>query len=1163
MKTPKPIPLAIFIFIVLSATILGGEVLSNNPKTFSASPSPLRINWTNSFEGNLTLNVNATYSGALSVDNSTHTVCSNYSQPATGWAGSYDSSIESSTCGLTKASPSYTLDFFVKNATGYYTDTKNLNGESTWALLERELASCPPGRYWGLVDILNSSEPSHYATVEVEMNFPVSSENSFDTANGRGQFRGTIETDESAYHSYYFNTSELDNATSVTIDNLAIDAFLFGQSGFKSKNIIGSSELVYQYLPQDQWWEIRIFDNSSTNTYSGFLKFSTLAAVKPSSPSEKISLIEFGERNPSYKNTTNIRLKNEGNLTMSSVVQSSELYHTETETGSGKANFTFRVPAFVNSITALLEWTGASNYTVKLYKPDDTLVGTSDGEYLNANVSGVIQEEYVAYTPGGTIGTSDDGMWRVEILNNTAATGSYDLTLKTGTSTSGWVSTDYSATTFNSTGEYKDFDFNFTVQNATLSGLHNGSLYYESSLGAIIAIPFSVNVTAQELMANNSFYGSTVTLNENIGFNRTLVLNISVNNTGNEGLTLSSSSSPYLAHSSNYINLSYEAPATVPAGGSSLLNVTLGIDTTETNNEEGTYTGWIYLNDSDAHPYGSFNLTLQVVLSNDLDVYVTNISSAGNDATISNVSLDEDVIIVTEVYYKNGTSVDYSGLAGNFGFVRFRHQDYSITAKQRIIPDANLSENGGGFSRPPEYWINATWIADEKWPGGYYDVYITANDTADGHLLEGTGSGGNLTIAGPGLYFKITQSLKSTFTEVNEKDHVEVKVVNYGTVAVEDGDVGLDVGGDDEDDCEEVIDLTFENDTCGDYVNAGETCYYLWEVELRSDSDYVLDCSVDVETTENRYGSLPSETFRVSISDDSSTDSGTDSGGDETTDIDITESPSSLSIVQGESEEFDVGVENDGDTDQDDLELEITGIPFSWVSSTPSELDLDSGDEGEFKVNISVPSDAVVKSYPLDINVGNDDISDSKESTLKVLPSEESKLKINQSYDVYLENYTSLENKMKEMFGGGKNVTELNETLVQIKSKLDIMGGYIGDGDYFNAAQIEGEIESLLIKARDIASQEGKGVLGIMEETSSYVWLFIGVVIIIIAGFLIYMFMPPPTESYKIKKFKYVSPEAGSSLGNKIKKQLEKIKIKISELKPTKEKGKGYQWKKK
>lgn len=1161
----------IFIFSLFSLSFVAASTLTSTGGNFNVTPDTLYINWSSSYNGSMSLGMSS--SMVLTVENGTHTIKTIYGQPGSGWNYGL-SSYDLNECGISAG-----FMFFVDNGTERTQNTLNTTS-ATMILDSKKDAACPPGRYWGMINVTNGFS-TNYANVTVVMDLPVTSANSFDASSGLGQFRGILGPTNKTYHSYFFNTSEVANATSITVFmGQDADVFLFDGGVFKAKNILGTSgRMAYQYVPQNDFWEIRVFENSSTFDYSGTIAFSTLNATNASNPSQQLSSINFGSKSPSDSGNVDVRLRNEGNLALSSVAESKELYHTDFYSGSYPGNVSFRVPDFATRVRAELKWSGGANYTLKLYKPDGTLATTSDGNYLNANVTGATQEENVEYVPSGTIGYSDDGLWKVEVVNNTAATGGYDLEFKVWLGTVG-LNTSYTATIFNTTGETKDLSFIFTVQNQTLSGTQNGSLGYTSASGAVLKIPFTVNVTAPELFVNNTFSSSMINVNENIGANRTITLNITINNTGNQDLVLSKSNSTSLDYSTNYMNFSYAAPSSLPAGASSLINVTIDIDTTKTNNTAGVYTGWIYLNDSNARPYSSFNLTLQVTLSSSLTVNINNITTSDGDSQITSSSVTENVTLKTKVYYANGTVIEDELNLTNFGSVYLSNKNITHT---ETISDSSLIEEGGNLwhgSPDYQYWLNFTLPGSTTRPGGYYDVYVSANKTLGGFLLSGTGHNGTLKVPGAGLSFSEEHAISANFDEEGQTEYYTIKIVNYG-ITKTTAQMNLTLSGPSE--CHDYMNIDVENVTNSTVVDAncgidaggtkftmdvdpGGSCLFTWEVKVDSviDSDYVIneDCVVSVKTDERHFDGLPEEGFNLYISQGSSSQSG---GDDETSEIEMTYYPTNLAVAQGSTKNFDIKVKNTGDTPESNIKLSISGINSSWYSYTPSNHDLISGIQGTFKVNLTIPSDAEVKNYDIIFKVDNGDVSDSKTSALKVIPSEQEKERINESYGECMVNYTELELKMKQMFFEGKNVTELNETLLQIKSKLEDLCRFMENDDYYNASLVEKEVMSLLSIAT-LLSEGGTeaGVFDIMGETKNYVWLFIGVVIIVIAGFLLYMFMPAPKESHAVKKFKYVSPSDTGSPINKIKKEVRKI---LARFKGTGKKEKsvkaGYSWKKK
>ncbi len=842
------------------------------------------------------------------------------------------------------------------------------------------------------------------------------------------------------------------------------------------------------------------------------------------------------------------------------------MYHKETRSGSAASNFTFRVPDFTTKIKTEINWTGSANYTLRIYKPDGTLYGSSTDKHTNANVTGAMQEEYLEYNPSGTVGLSDDGLWKVEVLNNTASLNSYTLTIKEWINASNWVSTNYSTMNINAMGESNDsviVEFNLTVQNKSLSGLYEGNIKYASD-SSVIKVPFSFNVTTGELFVNNSFNSSTLIQKDNTGFNKTVLIQIPINNTGNMEINLSNSlNSTFLNYSTYYMNFSYEYPSFLSSGSSDTLNISVTLDTSKTGDQAGVYSGWLWLNSTNSHPYDGFNLTINFNLSQYLDVYLREIQTSDGDAWIETPGNGENITLIAEVFLMNGTELTDLDVS-NFTSVYLSNKNVSYT-----IPSSgylNLSNYTMPLYRSlyGQYWINASLSGSSTRPGGYYNVYMTATEKA-GTDLQGTTYNGTLIINNSGLYLSTDDSTFWITEGTSGDEYFNLSVVNYGPKEAT-GRITLNSS---DSDCDYVdIDSKDAKSDCyasksSDYfvvsISEGEECWFRWRFTADNVSDDVT-CSAQIVIDDPGFNSQGVTIHVENIESSSNNNEGTESGESQEEEIAIGEHPSSLSIAQGENKSFIVNVENIGDVDEDDITLEITGISSSWYTFTPTSMDLGSLTEDDFNVTISVPDDAEVKEYSITFEVGNDDVSDSETAKLLVMPSEKTKSDVDSKYESYLENFTDLENKMKEMIREGRNVTELNDTLQNLKSKLDTLGELINNSDYFNAVPKLGEIESLLTVANSLVIQvEKETPPGLLQESSSYVWIFIGVLIIIIAGFLIYMFMPSPKETFAPKKFKYVPPGSGEPITKRIIKQIKKIRMKIRSPKRKDDK----KWKKK
>jgi len=102
----------------------------------------------------------------------------------------------------------------------------------------------------------------------------------------------------------------------------------------------------------------------------------------------------------------------------------------------------------------------------------------------------------------------------------------------------------------------------------------------------------------------------------------------------------------------------------------------------------------------------------------------------------------------------------------------------------------------------------------------------------------------------------------------------------------------------------------------------------------------------------------------------------------------IVEPPELIEVKQGESKIFDIFVENPGNTPVNDLKLVIEKIPLPWVNVKPYVIvDLQPSGMALFVINLSVPTDASPKDYPITITAAGNSVLTREDSVLKVLRS--------------------------------------------------------------------------------------------------------------------------------------------------------------------------------
>ena len=639
---------------------------------FNATPDTVYLNWTNAYQSNVTVISNNTINiTTISIYNSTNSFTWNYTQ-----FNNFASCLNN------------TIYLVIRNDTAYSNTSGPINGSSTDTNnvsfivvydTNSSIHPCSPGRY--LLRDLSVGNSTEQANINIILDIPLSgnsTNNPLSNSTGFGSFGPSLmPANATSYHSYFFNAtsssdSYIKNATSVLINltgwpsSQDVDLFLFNSSGYlmaKSINKNTSEQIVYSYLPtSNQMWEIRVYGNSSNVsgiTYYGQIIFNTLNVTNASDTDQRMDLLNFtsafgSAMNATNVSTINISLKNEGYINLTNVVESHDLYHVQRFVSSGNRSIFIFVPnsTIASKLKVSLNWTGASNYSFDVYKPDGTLAMYSRNKHSFANITTSSEEEYNETTSIG-----DGGLWRVEITNNTNVTGTYTLTSMFYVDSSEWISSNFTAHNFNTTYSNYTVQYNLTVQNDTLDGKYEGYVQYRDNRGSILRVPIDVNVTTPSLMLNNSFQSSTVTLNENIGKNVTRTLNITYNNTGSFPITISAGSSANLSLSNKNISFTYSAPASIPAKSNGTINITIPINTSITGDTPGNYDGWISLNATDSHPSASFNLAIRLSLSSTLTVDFLGVKTYADTNTTRNSSA-ESVLFGFDVNYVGGSSLE-------------------------------------------------------------------------------------------------------------------------------------------------------------------------------------------------------------------------------------------------------------------------------------------------------------------------------------------------------------------------------------------------------------------------------------------------------------------------------------------------------------------------
>ncbi|MCK4336215.1 MAG: hypothetical protein KAW40_05850, partial [Candidatus Aenigmarchaeota archaeon] len=652
--------LAFFVLNISFYSVPTFAVNSTNDN-FSVTPDNVSINWiedminVTSFVDNLIVVVNNT---ATEIDPKYWT-SNPYSSCGPGSCWPNDTVMGNCFSGATGSG----MKFKVENATGTYsilTYSGELNDTNSTTFNLTAYQYCPPGLYSGYFYVFKNGTSSEKAKVTANVSIPINPQNTFNFTGRYATFKGSFTAEnEEDYHSFYFNTSHIENSTGGTIKLTGmtkdIDIFLFSGSSVLKRSINKNSEdeeIEFVPWPSQEIMEIRVYGNNISD-YNGYIYFTPLGVANASDTNQEFNdtnPVNFGVLDPNQTSSeVLINITNIDDQSANDVGETSEIYRVDRWLNQNQAGtYWFLVPGFAEKVKIKVEWTANTTYNLFLRSVNNALMGNLSEKYKNANKTGSVQEEFVIVN--SSISESNDGYWNITVLNTSAINGSYNVTAYVWMPESGWFESDYTnGFDFNSSGGVNsslNFSVNITVPELNLTnGTYEGFLRYNNTEGWKLNVPFEFQVKAGMLFMNNdNITSSTYTVRDNMGFDRlgsnAIVLNITYNNTGGYPIyynETNSSNKLYLtSNTSNYIEFIVDQ---LPGDGSKInsntngtMDIRLLINTSKTNDFQGTYTGNITFNttnatvNSSSYPFRTYVFTMSVILNDDLTVNISSLT---------------------------------------------------------------------------------------------------------------------------------------------------------------------------------------------------------------------------------------------------------------------------------------------------------------------------------------------------------------------------------------------------------------------------------------------------------------------------------------------------------------------------------------------------------
>jgi hypothetical protein len=573
-------------------------------------------------------------------------------------------------------------------------------------------------------------------------------------------------------------------------------------------------------------------------------------------------------------------------------------------------------------------------------------------------------------------------------------------------------------------------------------------------------------------------------------------------------------------------------PTSISAGD--YLDINITIDTTKTRNNVSIYKGWIYLNATQAHPYPWFNLSLEVELTDKLDVKILGLNTTNGDNFKENAATEENITLLVEPKFANGTRIA-NLVAGNFSNIYFEEgnvSSYKIPESGVITPDwADCSSI--------QCKVNITFPKNK--PGGQYRVYLTTIYKASDVTLTNVTSFFPLIINNTGLLMKLESPLDTLANGTSGVVNVSIK--NYGHLNATKAKIQLYPGN--------LLSSTTTSagTNCDASFSANE---WTFNLSAYNSSGCWIGWNItagQTNGTTTSYINGTSGSWYWNLSFDTTV---TKPAGEIITpllptyvaNLEFVRAEQLIIVQQNSTNSTVVEVKNTGNKTLN-VTFSIENINSGWYTINATFKTLEPNKIAAFKVTFNIEN-VEIGNYSGKYKASSPDKTIIKDFTLRVLPSEQRKKEINATLAEFKLNYTQLENEINQTKAQGINVTLAEEKLAQLKSKIEEAENYIAKGDYISAYNLFNTIKLLIGEAKAELEKAKEAKAKVLPPTIPWnliIPTIVGVITIIV---LIYLFWPVK-PGYKPEEKRFIKEE-----GIAPTVRVEEIKTKLK-VKPKKE----------
>jgi uncharacterized membrane protein len=198
-----------------------------------------------------------------------------------------------------------------------------------------------------------------------------------------------------------------------------------------------------------------------------------------------------------------------------------------------------------------------------------------------------------------------------------------------------------------------------------------------------------------------------------------------------------------------------------------------------------------------------------------------------------------------------------------------------------------------------------------------------------------------------------------------------------------------------------------------------------------------------------------------------------------------------------------VTVNNTGQTDLNNVSLFLIGVPVTWYNITPDTYrSLPEGNSSVFVITIRAPKNAELTSYKANLIATSGVVSDDKEVEITIFASLEELIR--EEIRTVRRELQDLEVDTRVAEIEGKDTTNVELMIEEIKSQADLAETYLDDGELEDASSSIANAKNLLERARDMLDK-----LEVIKVRARVIplWMIVAATIIISVIVFLYVYL--------------------------------------------------------